>query len=129
MWCRSIIIPILTFAGYIHQRTEMTKAVGICYVATQRAVLTAWNKLFLPFYQSFEIYITLVYPGFAWAGLRGLYLIPTWQCAATVIGTVSAHDCFRIRMLRASPADVAGTTKSRKHVSESTDSNGCQNQV
>ena len=68
----SIIFPVLTFAGYIHQQTVMTKAVGLYCVVTQPAVLTAWNRLFLPFSISrdltYPIFI-LVLPGLACGGL------------------------------------------------------------
>ena len=58
----SIILPVLTFAGSIYQRTVMTTAVGLYCVVTQPAVLTAWNRLFLPFLSSRDI----SYPVLSW---------------------------------------------------------------
>ena len=111
----SIVFHIMMFAGY-NQRAVMERPLG--YSTLQRNLLFSRHgtNCSSPFYH-LEISLTLVLSWFC-LGWPARFICGTQPAMPSVSygRQVSANDCLRIRMLRASLADVAGTTKSRKYV-------------
>ena len=75
LWCLQVIINGLLWNG----RWDIVRCNATLLFSRHGTNCSS------PFYH-LEISIILVYSGFAWAGLRGLYLAPNLQRVASVIG-------------------------------------------
>ena len=75
LWCLQVIINGLLWNG----RWDIVRCNATCCSHGMEQIVPALfiiSRYPLPWF----------YPGFAWAGLHGLYLVPNLQCPASVMG-------------------------------------------